>query len=145
VGKGIEVHAGSELRKRIIVLDEALLADPEELRRILLHEVAHFVWIRLSNHVRASYEELLAVEFEKVARGELGWSSESRKAALGPGEIRGRTPKWRRYVCESFCDTAAWFWSGLAEHDEFTLAPRFRRRRRDWLAAEVGARARLAV
>ena len=27
-------------------------------------------------------------------------------------DIAGRTRHWREYCCESFCDTAAWLYSG---------------------------------
>ena len=48
---------------------------------------------------------------------------------LGARDVRQRTPAWRRYVCESFCDTAARVYSQLPEHDEFTLPARAVRRR----------------
>jgi hypothetical protein len=51
-----------------------------------------------------------------------------RKLELSTREGR----QWREYVCESFCDTAAWLYGGLRTHDEFTLSPRFRRRRAAW-------------
>jgi hypothetical protein len=50
----------------------------------------------------------------------------TRSAPLAP------TPAWRRYACESFCDSAAWLFAGLRDHDEFTLALRFRRQRARW-------------
>src|SRR5687767_14244271 len=43
-GVGHEVHAGSFLRERSIVIDSALRGP--ELTRILLHELFHFAWIR---------------------------------------------------------------------------------------------------
>ena len=42
------------------------------------------------------------------------------------------SPVWRDYVCESFCDTAAWLYGRIRRHDEFTLAERNRRRRAEW-------------
>ena len=48
--------------------------------------------------------------------------SKRRKDALTRTDARDRTPRWRRYACESFCDTAAWHFAGLRQHDEFTLA-----------------------
>jgi len=129
---GKEVHAGSFLRERRIVLDEALRETPGELGRILVHELFHFAWVRLSNGTRESWRQLLAAEFDRGARGELGWSAECRKLVLrsSPTVTNGRA--WSEYCCESFCDTAAWIYLGCAEHDECTLARRFREKRREW-------------
>ncbi|MBK5295271.1 MAG: hypothetical protein JJE04_26790 [Acidobacteriia bacterium] len=131
-GRGNPVHAGSFLRKRELVLAHELLAHPRELARIFIHEVFHFVWIRAGNTRRAGFEGLLIGEMEHQARGELGWSAELRKQNLEVEDRRERTRRWREYLCESFCDTAAWFLSRHREHEEFTLAPRFRRRRAEW-------------
>jgi hypothetical protein len=120
------------LRKREIVLDTALVASPGELLRILTHEIYHFVWLRLGNPARASYERLLDAEMRRGARGELGWSSEERKRVLTPRDRQARTRRWREYVCESFCDTAAWLVSGARRHAEFTLARSHRLHRRVW-------------
>ena len=54
--------------------------------------------------------------------------------------LRGTSGRrWREYLCESFCDTAAWLYSGLPSHEEFTLAPRFRRPRARWFADRFSA------
>lgn len=143
--RGHEVHAGSHLRGRYIVLDSDLLADPPELRRILVHELFHFVWPRLSNATRASWELLLLKELAAGARGELGWSAEWRKAKLEAVDIRQRSRRWRDYVCESFCDTVAAVLSGQYVHEEFTLAPKFARRRRSWVRRFLAANAELPV
>jgi hypothetical protein len=132
--RGEEVHAGSHLKTRRIVLESVLIDDPAELARILLHELFHFVWVRAGNAARRSYEGLVAAEFEAGARGELGWSAESRKARLTAQDRDGRTRRWREYVCESFCDTAACVLGDTAEHEEFTLSPRFRTARGRWFA-----------
>jgi hypothetical protein len=131
-GPGTAVHAGAFLRKREIVLDAALLAQPKEAGRILIHEIYHFVWTRLSNAARRSYEVLLSDEIRAGASGELGWSAEWRKNALAPRDVRTRSRRWREYVCESFCDTAAWISAGGGRHGEFTLPSIPRRRRRAW-------------
>ena len=130
---GVEVHAGSFLRERRIVLESALFEQRAELRRILIHELFHFVWMRLGNPARVSWETILAVEFDGRARGELGWSAEWRKADLPPEARRKRGIAWREYACESFCDSAAWHYAGLADHDEFTLGMKWRMRRRGFL------------
>jgi hypothetical protein len=143
--RGQEVHGGSQIRKRLVVLDEALLRRPAELRRILVHELFHFVWLRIPHSQRLSYEALLADEFRLRARGELGWSAESRKAKLAPADIAGRTVRWREYACESFCDTAAWHYARRKRHDEFTLAPRFQRARGRWLRNLLAARPRIPL
>ena len=72
-----------------------------------------------------------------AARGELGWSAEGRKSALDPADCAQRTRAWREYVCESFCDTAAWFFSVQTEHPEWTLARKHRQARRRWFRGFV--------
>ena len=132
---GEPVHAGSFIRKRRIVVDRELERQPKELARILVHELFHFAWVRLGNPARHSYESLVRKEWEQRARGELGWSAESRKRALRNRlrSMRGAaSPHWREYVCESFCDTAAWIYSGVRRHSEYTLATRHRDRRAEW-------------
>lgn len=131
-GPGAEVHAGAFLRRREIVLDAALLSKPAELVRILTHELYHFVWLRLPNRARRSYEELIAAESRRRVRGELGWSSEQRKESLTARDRRERTRPWREYLCESFCDTAAWLFREAGRHPEFTLDRTSRERRRAW-------------
>lgn len=113
-----------------MILESDLLRHPGELARILIHEVFHFAWVRLGNTRRNKYAALLKDEWGHGARGELGWSADYRKHALvqeygrDPG-VSGH-PKWREYVCESFCDTAAWRYLQVAQHDEFTLRHRYR-------------------
>jgi hypothetical protein len=131
---GLPVYAGSYIRKREIVLDYELKSHPGELARILTHELFHFAWVRLGNPARRSYENIVRREFKDHARGELGWSAESRKSAfshpLQPTSHNLLT--WREYICESFCDTAAWLYSGVRRHGEFTLGARYKTRRADW-------------
>lgn len=131
-GPGMEVHAASFIRQRRMVLDRALLAHPPELARILVHELFHFVWVRLSNADRLSWHAVLSRELSRRARGELGWSSELRKSQLPSGAAQARSRLWREYACESFCDTAAFLLSGIPTHPEFTLKPAFRRGRARW-------------
>jgi len=128
-GRGQEVHAGSRIPAREMVLDEALMDRPHEFARIFLHELFHFIWVRLGNRRRRSYEDLLIRE---RAGGELGWSADMRKAALAAADRTERTKKWREYACESFCDTGAWFASAIARHPEYTLPVAARGRRRRW-------------
>jgi hypothetical protein len=132
---GNPVHAGSELRARAMVLDSELLSQPLELERIFIHEIHHFVWVRLGNSKRRQYEDLVAREFDSGARGELGWSAESLKRELSADDVGRRTRRWREYVCESFCDGAAWFYSRARRHDEWTLSPGRRRQRKRLFAA----------
>jgi len=129
---GREVHAGSFLRQRRIVLDAALKKQPRELARILTHELFHFAWLRLGNPTRRSYEDLLRRECEDRVKGELGWSAERAKARLTPGDSVRRTRRWRQYVCESFCDSGAWLFAGARRHPEFTLPSAARSARRGW-------------
>ena len=132
---GQPVYAGSYIRKREIVLDQELRTSPQELARILTHELFHFAWLRLSNQVRRSYENLVRREWKRHARGELGWSAESRKSGFQrlPAPT-SRNPRWREYICESFCDTAAWLYSGVRHHEEYTLGGRYRQLRAAWFS-----------
>ncbi len=116
VGAGREVHAGSFLRQRRIVLDAALKKQPRELQRILTHELFHFAWLRLGNPKRQSYEDLLRREFKGRVKGELGWSAERAKTAITRADSTRRTRRWREDACESFCDSGAWLFAGTARH-----------------------------
>ncbi len=133
-GRGA-VHAGAFLRKRRIVF----ASSPSEFPRIFTHEVFHFVWVRLGNAARISYEELVRAEWLDGRSGELGWSSEWRKRALLRSDVRRRSRRWREYCCESFCDTAAWLYSGIAGHDEYRLPARACRYRRGWFEETLGS------
>jgi hypothetical protein len=126
---GEPVHAATFIRRRLMLLERPLLNDHRELRRVLIHELFHFAWVRLSNTQRKEWEELLMAETSNQVKGELGWSAEWRKDELSAADRRNRTRLWREYACESFCDTAAWRYSRLASHDEFTLAQRWCARR----------------
>ena len=130
--RGREVHAGSFLRQRRIVLDAALKTRPRELARILTHELFHFAWVRLGNPQRRRFEDLLQGEIRKRVRGELGWSAERMKGRLSSADRKLRTRVWREYVCESFCDSGAWLFAGHGRSDEFTLPTAARRARRAW-------------
>lgn len=130
---GIPVYAASFIRERRIVLESEVLDHPETLPLIAIHEVFHFVWPGLGNRARHEYRELLRREWMQGARGELGESSLLKKEPLRPGGIDGLSSRaGRDYMCESFCDTAAALYSGIAESDWFTLAPCWRKRRERW-------------
>ena len=133
--RGRPVLAGSFLRRREIVLDADLRRTPYKLERILVHELFHFVWAKLGNPNRRAWEALLRRELAAGARGELGWSAECIKAELTHSDEDGRSARWRSYVCESFCDTAGWLYSGAARYADLTLGRRHRERRRSWFAA----------
>jgi hypothetical protein len=130
--RGMEVHAGSFLRQRRIVLDAELKKRPRTLARILTHELFHFAWLRIGNTTRRSFENLLMDEIRSHVDGELGWSAKRLKTALGRNDRLRRTRRWREYVCESFCDSAAWLVAGGGRHEEFTLPSAARRTRRTW-------------
>jgi hypothetical protein len=130
------VHAGSFLRQRRIAFN----CTQAEFPRVFAHELFHFVWLRAGNPLRRSWEALLNAELAAHARGELGWSAAWRKEALATSDRRRRDRRWREYCCESFCDTAAWLYSGVSRHPEFTLAARFRARRRLWFGKTLGNR-----
>jgi hypothetical protein len=138
--RGQEALAASFLAAGRIVLASALRRDPRERRRILVHEVFHFVWRRLGNPRRRSWGELLSAEFRSRARGELGWSAEWRKNRVRERDIQGGTRRWRDYVCEAFCDTAAFLYGGTGRHAEFTLSKRWRNLRRAWFVQWIEGR-----
>lgn len=129
---GTAVYAAAFLRERKIILEEALLSNPPAFRLILLHELFHFVWLRLGNNARRAFSGLLLEERQRGARGELGESSAVKKQLLtkGAGDWL-----WRDYVCESFCDTAAWRYAGVDESDDFQLSRCWRKRREAWFEA----------
>lgn len=114
---GTAVHAASFIRDRRIVLDSALLRSPQTFRLILTHEIFHFVWALLGNSKRQEFARLLEREFAARAIGELGESAAVKKSARPmPG-----TRAWRDYVCESFCDTAAFICVPLERSLAYTL------------------------
>jgi hypothetical protein len=130
------VHAGSFLRERRIVFD----CTQAEFPRIFVHELFHFVWLHLGNPRRHSWEAQLGAEWRRGHRGELGWSAQWRKEALSANDVSRRSRAWRLYCCESFCDTAACLYSGVAGHAEFTLAGNPRRTRRRWFLVTIETR-----
>ncbi len=121
------MHAASFIRRREIVLEAELLTKPT-LEQILVHEIFHFVWVRLSNATRAGFSALLAEELRGHARGEVGESAAVRKQV---------DRNSRDYVCESFCDTAAWLYGARSERRNATLAQRWQTRRRLWFEAVI--------
>jgi hypothetical protein len=125
--RGAPVYAASFVRDRRIVLESLVLTDEALLRLILVHEIFHFCWPRLGNPARAEYKNLLEREFARGARGELGESSQIRKELALADQKH-----WREYTCESFCDTAAYLYAGLAGHAWFRLAARWRNARAVW-------------
>jgi hypothetical protein len=131
--------AATSIPRRVILLDSEVLKR-REFERILIHEIFHFAWVRLSNALRRDWERTLARELDQHARGELGWSAERRKSKLTSRHVRGRDRLWRLYACESFCDTAAWRFASLRKHEEFTLALRFRRLRQAWFEKHIESR-----
>jgi hypothetical protein len=130
--------AATHIPGRRILLDRAVLDQEGDFERILVHEIFHFVWVRLGNSKRRSWEVLLAEEFAAKRSGELGYSADWRKNKLTRADVRTRATAWRRYACESFCDTAAWLYSALARHEEFTLGHAARIRRRGWFREYLG-------
>jgi hypothetical protein len=132
--------AATHIPSRRILLDRAVLGQEGDFERILVHEIFHFVWVRLGNAKRRSWEVLLEKEFAAKTAGELGYSAEWRKNKLTLADIGSRAPGWRRYSCESFCDTAAWLYSALRSHEEFTLGRTARARRRGWFREYIRGR-----
>lgn len=125
VNQGTPVHAASFIRRREIVFETELLKKPD-LPSILVHELFHFVWVRLGNAKRTAYTALLAKELRAQARGELGESAAVRKQFASGS---------RDYVCESFCDTAAWLYGPNTQSPHVNLGRRWRRDRKAWFEA----------
>jgi hypothetical protein len=132
--RGTPVHAAAFLPKRLVILETSLRRNPSELKRIWLHELFHFVWWRLGNPDRRSWEHVLLRE---RSVGELGWSAEWRKKLLTAADRDLRTRKWREYCAESFCDTGAWIGLGSPVHPEATLAARAKQLRQRWWATTI--------
>jgi hypothetical protein len=128
-GLGQPVHAASFIRQRRIVLERQLLQRAPLARRILVHELFHFVWPRCANQHRRNFESLLREELNGKARGELGESAETHKQRWLENRL-ART--WSDYVVESFCDTAAWYFS--RPHPNVALARRWRTKRARFFA-----------
>jgi hypothetical protein len=139
--KGHVVHAASFLPERRIVLERQLLIQSRDLRLILTHELFHFVWRRLGNRVRAEFDSLIRSEFRSRARGALGESSGVAREPLTDQDAVIRSQKWKNFVCESFCDTAAWLHAGVAESEHFRLAQRWKRVRGTWFAGLINIQA----
>jgi hypothetical protein len=122
--RGTPVHAASFIRRREIVFESELLRKTA-LPQIVVHEIFHFVWARLSNMDRAGFRALLAAEFRGKARGELGESAAVKKQEAGGALTRD-------YVCESFCDTAAWLYAPAPTKRSSTLGQKWRAQRKAW-------------
>jgi len=138
--RGIAVHAASFLREREIVLQSDLLCRPNLFWFILVHELFHFAWPKLGNQRRAEFSALIQREQAARAKGELGDSATLKKERLRQRDSRENSRAWRDYLCESFCDTAAWLYSGRRRGSAVTLAKRWRHRRAQWFktAFETG-------
>jgi hypothetical protein len=134
-GPGTPVEAASFLLEREIVLETRLLRQPRRLRFILTHELFHFVWRRLGNPLRREFEALLRREQSHRARGALGESSALKKDRLAGDAAERNSRAWRDYVCESFCDTAAWLYSGKRPAAAATLSHRWSAQRARWFTA----------
>lgn len=129
IDRGVPVHAATFIRRREIVLETELTRKASDLRLITVHEIFHFAWARLGNSARRAWAALLEAESSAHARGELGESSSVKK-----------NPAYTRdYVCESFCDTAAWLYAGVLRSRHFTLSERWRTRRHAWFEDTFGA------
>ena len=135
--KGDAVYAGAFLQKRRIVLEEQMLKTPRVLERIFVHEVFHFVWSKLGNPLRQSFEKLILAEMETGTKGDLGWSAESLKLGLTKADRENRSRRWRYYLCEAFCDTAGWVFGSARKYSEMTLTKKHRDTRRRWFREHV--------
>ena len=98
-----------------------------EFPRIFVHELFHFIWAEAGQPgaplLRASGEG----GWQAGARASWAGRRSGENAPLAAGDVQSRSRRWREYCCESFCDTAAWLYSGARRHGEFTLAARLPR------------------
>ena len=91
------VHGGSFLRERRIALD----CTRAEFPRIFVHEVAHFIWLRLGNRARRSYEDVLRAESRR-GPGRTGLErGVAQGRALAPQESRA-VPALARILLREF-------------------------------------------
>ena len=132
---GHPAQAATWIRRRVILLDKELKATGPEKARVMVHELFHFVWVRLGNPKRKAWETLLRVEWDAKAKGETGWSAEWRKRELEQLDVEMRTSQWREYCCEAFCDTASLIFGG--GDDENNLGLRWQKGRRKWFEANI--------
>ncbi len=132
------VHAASFIRRREIYLETQLLARRRKLRMIVAHEVFHFVWVRLGNRLRAEYMGIVRAELAAGAKGEVGESAEGWKADVVEQGDGCKDGALRNYVCESFCDTAAWLYSGVRRNGEVRLGVGWRKVRGIWFGGVFG-------
>jgi hypothetical protein len=124
--------------ERRIVLERQLLADQALFRLILTHELFHFAWPRMGNPLRAGFGDLIADELSGRARGELGESAAvSKQNFLARGGIDQKDRHFRNYLCEAFCDTGAFLYSGVRASEHFTLAHRWIARRTSWFQEAI--------
>jgi hypothetical protein len=118
-GPGEEVVAASFLTRREIIFDADLLAHAPDFVNIVAHEIYHFVWRRLPNSERTGWSDLLAAEKRP---SHPGLSSRLRY----DNWREAPTPRrWKDYICEAFCDSAA-----ALTHPNATISPH----RRKWLS-----------
>ena len=144
--RGTPVYAASFIRQRRIVIEQDLLSSPAVLRFIFVHELFHFVWVRLGNTRRGEYSRLLMAELAGKARGELGESSAVKKAELQlDHELSPGSKLWRDYACESFCDSAASIFTEGPVHEGARLGKAWSKLRRQWLLQKLADRCRWAV
>src|SRR5260370_25410300 len=87
--------AGVSLPRRLVLLDPVVLRQRGDFERIMVHEIFHFVWRRLSNPRRLSWEHVIAAELVRCAAGEPGSSAECRKNKAKPSPRLGPPPAWR--------------------------------------------------
>lgn len=130
---GFALDGCSFIRERRIVLASYLRDKKAEHDRVLLHELFHFVWVRLGNPARREYERIIRAEYQAGVGGELGWPSLEAKTRLRTGPKDRNDPLWRDYLCESFCDSAAWLMLERPRSNNVTLPPRSRQPRVRWL------------
>jgi hypothetical protein len=128
-GPGDEVFAASFLTRREIVFDEALLQHAPEFLNIFAHELYHFVWRKLANADRVAWEQLLKAEKRPIHAGL------SSRVAYERHCDQPNAKKWKHYLCEAFCDSAA-----ALTTPQIKVSPK----RRAWLEA-LSKRRRLAI
>lgn len=128
-GPGDEVFAASFLTRREIVFEESLLQHAPEFLNICAHEIYHFVWRKLSNADRAAWETVLKAEKRPVHAGL------SSRVAFDRHRERPNPKRWKHYLCEAFCDSAAALTTPVAKLSS---------KRRVWLH-ELCKRRRLAI
>jgi hypothetical protein len=133
------------MRERRIVFDAELAADPQEFARIFVHEVFHFVWLRLGNPRRWSYEALLREEMRAARAASWAGPRSGASIALAARDAWRAAPGAGANTSARASATQRPGSFRASAHPEYTLARRFRERRRQWFVKQSDVSNRISI